>query len=96
MGWETRHVWHQTDWDGVAKDPSLVEMPQPGWLLGHDARRYATENFEAVIRHLEEGADFASTNVPNGHVHEEWTVDMLLSREGHKVEADFYKVRNNG
>jgi len=94
MGWETRHVWHQTDWDAVAKDPSFLRMPQPAWLLGHDARKYARDNFEAVVSHLQHGTPLVATNVPEGHVHEEWTVEMLLDREGKVVDKDFYKVRD--
>lgn len=94
MGWETRHIWHQTDWDAVAKDPNYLKMPQPAWLLGHDARNYAKENFEAVIHHLQEGTPFTSKNVPEGHVHEEWTVEMLLANEGQVVDENFYKVRD--
>jgi hypothetical protein len=94
MGWETRHVWHQTDWDAVAKDPNYLKMPQPAWLLGHDARKYASENFEAVVNHLQDGTPFVSKNVPEGYVHEEWTVETLLTIEGQTVDKDFYKVRD--
>lgn len=94
MGWETRHVWHQTDWDAVAKDPNFLRMPQPTWLLGHDARKYATDNYDAVVSHLQLGTGFVAKNTPEGHVHEDWTVEMLLDREGRKADKDFYKVRD--
>ncbi|EXJ71844.1 uncharacterized protein A1O5_04345 [Cladophialophora psammophila CBS 110553] len=93
MGWETRHVWHQTDWEAVAKNPELLSLPQPEWLNGCDAEKYAEDKFDAVISHLQKGTPFESTNVPPGHVHEDWTIDQMLAFEGKKVDKDFYKTR---
>jgi hypothetical protein len=93
MGWETRHAWHQTDWDAVAADPNYLKLPQHGWILGHDARKYARDNFEGVVRHLRNGTPFVSTNVPKGHVHEEWTVEALLQHDGQTVGKEFYRTR---
>jgi hypothetical protein len=94
MGWETRHAWHQTDWDAVAKDPNYLKLPQPKWLYGHDARKYATDNFEAVFLHLRGEGPLVSTNVPEGHVHEDWTVELLLAHDGKAVGKSFYKTRD--
>ncbi|KAJ3547719.1 hypothetical protein NM208_g1364 [Fusarium decemcellulare] len=94
MGWETRHVWHQTDWDMVSKNPEILKFPQPAWLLGSDAVKYAEDNFEAVKAHIEKGAVFQSTNVPDGHVHQDWTIEMMLANEGKRVDKDFYKTRD--
>lgn len=94
MGWETRHVWHQTDWEAVAVDPSILRLPQPAWLLGVDARQYAEENFDAAVENLRKGVPFISTNVPPGNVHEEWTIETMLSQEGKVAEKDFYKTRD--
>ncbi|KAH7394850.1 hypothetical protein BKA66DRAFT_509595 [Pyrenochaeta sp. MPI-SDFR-AT-0127] len=93
MGWETRHAWHQTDWDAVAADPNYLKLPQHGWVLGHDARKYARDNFEGVVHHLRNGTPFVSTNVPKGHVHEEWTVEALLQHDGQTVGKEFYRTR---
>lgn len=95
MGWETRHVWHQTDWEAVAVDPSILRLPQPAWLLGVDAREYAEENFNAVVAHLQHGTPFTSTNVPPGFVYEDWTIESMLAHEGNKVRTDFYKTRDH-
>ncbi|ETS87775.1 hypothetical protein PFICI_01603 [Pestalotiopsis fici W106-1] len=93
MGWETRHVWHQTDWEAVAANPSMLKFPQPEWLLGSDASEYAEKNFEAVKAHLEKGSAFTSTNVPSGHAHKDWTIDEMLSHEGKFVSTEFYQTR---
>lgn len=94
MGWETRHVWHQTDWEAVAVDPSILRLPQPAWLLGVDARQYAEENFDAAVLNMQKGVPFISTNVPTGNVHEEWTIETMLSKEGKAADQDFYKTRD--
>ncbi|KAF2811870.1 FAD/NAD(P)-binding domain-containing protein [Mytilinidion resinicola] len=95
MGWETRHRWHQTDWEGVANNPAFLKLPQPVWLNGHDAEQYAYDNFDAVTANVLKQAPFTSTNVPEGHVHEDWTIATMMSAEGEKAEAGFYVVNND-
>lgn len=92
MGFETRHIWHQTDWDAVAKNPEILKFPQPAWLNGIDAEEYALRRVDEVVAHLETGAPFTSSNVPEGYVHEDWTIDEMLAYEGRKAGAGFYKV----
>lgn len=94
MSWETRHVWHQTDWNAVATDPNYLKLPQPSWIQGHDARKYARDNFDAVVSHLEKGTPSISTDVPEGYVHKEWTIESLLAREGQVIGKEFYKTRD--
>ena len=93
MGWETRHVWHQTDWETVAKNPEVLKLPQPAWLNGVDAQEYAISNLPKVIAHLETGTPFTSTNIPDGHIHEDWTIEEMLAFEGKKAGENFYKTR---
>jgi len=95
MGWETRHRWHQTDWEAVAKNPEFLKLPQPVWLNGHDAEQYAYENYDAVTSHVLNGTPFKSTNIPEGHVHEDWTIATMLAAEGKQAEEGFYLVDNN-
>ncbi|CVL13519.1 related to maackiain detoxification protein 1 [Fusarium proliferatum] len=82
LGWENRHRWQQTDWDEVKKNPEFLRFPMPGWLYDADARKYAYDNAEAVIAHIKTGAPFISTNVPQGHVHQEWTMDEIVALFG--------------
>lgn len=93
MGWETRHVWHQTDWDAVAANPDILKFPQPEWLLGHDAGQYAKDSYEAVVSHIKDGTEFRPANLPDGYIHEDWTIETMLSREGRTAEKGFYKSR---
>ncbi|KAF3009193.1 hypothetical protein E8E14_006151 [Neopestalotiopsis sp. 37M] len=94
MGWETRHVWHQTDWEAVAANPDMLKFPQPEWLLGSDASEYAEEKFKEVKSYLEKGTPFTSTNVPPGHVHKDWSIEEMLSHEGKAVATEFYQTRD--
>ncbi|RSL96392.1 hypothetical protein CEP52_011485 [Fusarium oligoseptatum] len=93
LGWETRHRWHFTDWEAVAKNPELLKLPQPTWLQCHDAETYARENVDAVVSHLKHGTPFTSTNVPQGHVHQDWTIADMVRMEKEKVHnGSFYKA----
>lgn len=94
MGWETRHRWHQTDWEAVAANPEFLKLPQPEWLNGHDASDYASSQYDKVVEHLSKGAPFQSTNIPEGHVHEDWTIEEMMSRDGQRPEDSFYQVKN--
>ena len=52
MGFETRHVWHQTDWEAVSNNPEVLKFPQPAWLNGIDAGDYASRRCEEVVYEL--------------------------------------------
>ncbi|KAL2061089.1 hypothetical protein VTL71DRAFT_9141 [Oculimacula yallundae] len=78
LGWENRHLWQRTDWDAVKRNPELIRFPMPGWLYDANARQYAYDNARAVMAHIKTGAPFTNTNVPEGHVHQEWTMDELV------------------
>lgn len=94
MGWETRHRWHQTDWEAVKRNSEYLKMPQPEWIYCHDARKYAYDRCAEVAKSIEEGTDFTSKNLPEGYVHEDWTVEMMLALESKQVQEHFYRVAN--
>jgi hypothetical protein len=79
LGWETRHRWQKTDWDAVKRNPELLRFPMPSWLYDANARQYAYDNAQAVIASIKTGAPFTNTNVPEGHVHQEWTIDAIVA-----------------
>jgi hypothetical protein len=56
----------------------------------HDPEKYARDNYRAALAHLQTGADFVNTNIPRGHVHEDWTVDELMAKieKGEPIEFD--------
>ncbi|KAM5355001.1 hypothetical protein ACJ41O_001647 [Fusarium nematophilum] len=93
MGWETRHRWHQTDWDAVASNPEFLKMPQPLWLYNFDAEKYAYDRLADAVGSTHTGT-FVSTNTPEGHVHEDWTVEMMMELEKEQAKDHFYRVAN--
>ena len=94
MGWETRHRWHKTDWEAVARNPEFLKMPQPTWLYGHDAEKYAYDRCSEAAESVTKGTKFDSSNTPEGHVHEDWTVEMMLALETTQAEEHLYQVAN--
>ncbi len=67
-------------------------MPQPTWLYCHDAEQYARDRVAEAAKSVETGEPFLSTNTPEGHVHEDWTVEMMMALEDKQVEEHFYKT----
>ena len=50
-GEAVRDMWHKADWDKVALDPTLIEMPREEWIFGHDAYAYAEKmSAEAIAK----------------------------------------------
>lgn len=71
-----------------------MKMPQPTWIYGHDAEQYAYDRLQEAVDSVENGTTFHSTNTPPGHVHEGWTVEVMMALEKADVEEQFYKVAN--
>lgn len=95
IGFKTREVFHNTDWDKVSKDPSIVGKPLGSWILRHDPEKYAYENYEKCANHILTGAPFENTNSVPGYKFTPWTVKELLdaSERGVPVadEGDWYQ-----
>ncbi|EOD46019.1 putative mak1-like protein [Neofusicoccum parvum UCRNP2] len=53
-----------TDWEAAAKDPSLVAMPRPKWIYGHDCQSHTYEEFENVVEALKSGKEYIPKNIP--------------------------------
>jgi hypothetical protein len=51
----TRDRWHKADWDAVKKDPSLVQLPNPDYILKFDVYGYAEDNFDRVAEEIRQG-----------------------------------------
>lgn len=34
-------MWHRTDWEKLAKDPSSLSFPREDWIHAHDAEQHA-------------------------------------------------------
>jgi hypothetical protein len=67
-------------------------MPQPMWLFAHDAERYAYDRCDELVASIESDKPFVNTNLPEGHVHEDWDVEMMMALEKKQAAEAFYKV----
>lgn len=54
-GESNRDMWHKADWDAVKKDPSKVQLPREAWILQHDCRQFAEDNFDRVAEEIRQG-----------------------------------------
>lgn len=93
MGWETRHKWHQTDWNLVRDNPEYLQIPQPDWLYGGDPERYSYENYDAVVEHIEKGTPFKNTNIPPGYEYTEWSTDEMMDLDKQIGDETTYLVK---
>lgn len=59
LGEQTRDQWHKADWDAVAKDPRLVQLPNPEYVLAFDVYKFAEENYERVAEEVRQGRTLA-------------------------------------
>jgi hypothetical protein len=55
LGEATRDRWHKADWDAVKKDPRLVQLPNPDYVLKFDCHKFAEDNFEKVAEEVRQG-----------------------------------------
>ncbi|KAF7586795.1 hypothetical protein BBP40_008341 [Aspergillus hancockii] len=78
MGFKNRELYHNTDWDAVAKNPEVIGKMVGGWLMHHDPEKYAYENYGKCAAHLLRGAPFKNTNSVPGYEYRPWTVKELL------------------
>jgi hypothetical protein len=78
MGFKNREVYHNTDWDAVAKNPEMMGKVVENWLVHHDPEQYAVDNYDKCAEHLLRGAPFENTNSVPGYKYKPWTVKELL------------------
>ncbi|GKZ27032.1 hypothetical protein AbraIFM66951_001795 [Aspergillus brasiliensis] len=90
MGFRNREVFHNTDWDAVAKNPHIMGKMVGDWLVYHDPEQYAYENYGPCAEHLLKGTPFKNTNSVPGYTYKPWTVKELLdaSESGKPVEDE--------
>jgi len=55
MGEEIRDSWHKADWDEVFKNPKLVFLPHPTYVLYFDVYKFTAENFDKVAEEIRQG-----------------------------------------
>ncbi len=85
-------MWHKTDWNLCRKHPELLKIPQPQWLFGGDAEAFAYENYNAAVKHLTTGEPITLTNIPEGHKHSDWTIELMMELEKDQANHDNFIV----
>ncbi|OQD99261.1 hypothetical protein PENSOL_c007G06773 [Penicillium solitum] len=90
LGFKNRELFHNTDWDAVAKNPEVMAKMVGNWLVHHDPAQYANENYAKCAEHLLRGAPFENTNSVPGYKYKPWTVRELLdaSESGNPVHDE--------
>jgi hypothetical protein len=90
MGFKNREIFHNTDWDAVAKNPKIMGKMVGDWLVHHDSEQYAYENYAKCAEHLLKSTPFKNTNSVPGYTYKPWTVKELLnaSESGELVEDE--------
>ena len=90
LGFKNRELFHNTDWDAVAKNPEIMGKVVGNWLVHHDPAQYANENYAKCAEHLLRGAPFENTNYVPGYKYKPWTVRELLdaSESGNPIQDE--------
>ncbi|KAM6506717.1 hypothetical protein FSOLCH5_013692 [Fusarium solani] len=92
-GFVNRRELHNSSMEEVASSGN-APMYYGKWLWTHNAEKYATDNFDAARRHVEFGAPFQNTNLPQGHVFNDWTMETELEKE--KTGVFVQDLKTNG
>ncbi|RAQ46314.1 monooxygenase [Aspergillus flavus] len=92
-GFVNRRELHNTSMKEVT-DGGNAFLFYGKWLWQHNAENYAAANFEAARQSIELGSVFKNTNLPRGHVFEDWTMESELEKE--KAGIFVQDLKTNG
>ena len=91
-----REELHTADIAALQKDPNSNEIgffKSGRWVWAHDPEQYASKNYIACLANVKDGTPFENTNLPPGHVYQEWS----LASEKKRMEAGIYSnLKQNG
>ncbi|KAJ8107874.1 hypothetical protein ONZ43_g6597 [Nemania bipapillata] len=95
VGIVTRHTLHHIDMSLLdeGKNPFENVFHLGRWIWQHKPEDYAREQFAAALDHLQTGAPFENTNLPNGHVYADWDVESELKKQAEGVPS---QLMSNG
>ena len=83
IGFSNAELLQKTDWEKVKVEPRRANPALPKWIFSHDPEAYAYENYDKVVRSLDEGFavgedDRIPPNYPPGYKYESWTIDKIM------------------
>ncbi|KAI0873009.1 FAD/NAD(P)-binding domain-containing protein [Hypoxylon argillaceum] len=95
VGIVNRYAIHHIDMSLVdeGKNPFENVFHLGRWIWQHEPEDYARERFAAALDHLQTGAPFENTNLPKGHVFEDWDVETELEKQAAGVPS---QLMSNG
>ncbi|KAI8951146.1 hypothetical protein F4801DRAFT_300749 [Xylaria longipes] len=90
-----RYSLHHIDMSVIdeGKNPFEEILHFGRWIWQHNPEDYAREQFTAALDHLQTGAPFENTNLPKGHVYEDWNVESELKKQAAGVPS---QLMSNG
>lgn len=95
-GFINREELHHADLQAIEQQPSANNVgffKQGKWVWAHDPGRYATENYQQCLEHLQTGSPFVNTNLPPGHEFHMWSMKEENDRMAQKVPSN---LKSNG
>ncbi|KAJ5837015.1 FAD/NAD(P)-binding domain-containing protein [Penicillium robsamsonii] len=58
--------WRNQDWDAYEpNEQNIASLPLETWIYGHDSQAYTEQEFETVVRAIQEGGEYHATNLPD-------------------------------
>ncbi|KAI0490257.1 FAD/NAD(P)-binding domain-containing protein [Xylaria cf. heliscus] len=95
VGIVTRYTLHHIDMSllNEGKNPFEHVFHLGRWIWQHNPEDYAREQFAAVLDHLQTGAPFENSNLPEGHVYQDWDVESELKKQAAGVPS---RLMSNG
>ena len=51
------------------------------WIWAHDALQYAEDRYKAAVDAVKGGTELQNTNLPPGHVYQDWTIESEMEHE---------------
>jgi len=62
IDFKNRGVFHNTDWNVVAKNPEAMGKMVGDWVIYHDPEQYAYDSYKSCADHILKGAPFEHRN----------------------------------
>ena len=73
MSFYHREMFHNTDWDEIARSPDVLSKTTADWIMCHDPEQYVYDDYGSCASHIISAAPFENTNMPPGYRYKSWT-----------------------
>lgn len=90
-GFVNQDLLDHLDLDLARARPQDMRVTWGKWMWSHLPEKYAADHFHEALAALKSGSRFVNTNLPEGHVFREWTMEEELERQEKGIRSDFKK-----